>query len=358
MARLLVSALSRFGDVDLKSRYVTRARSGAPDTLERVRHGALEEAERLISDAQAGIWSADAWLTYHLYYKAPDWIGARVAGALGIPYFVVEASYAGKRDHGAWAVWQADAVAQLRQADRVFSVSPLDTEGLARVVDRERIVDLPPFVDTASYRAAGQSGPRRDPSAPLQIVSVAMMREDVKRESYRLAADALSLIAERNWHWHIVGDGPACGEIRAAAAGIKPEQITWHGALQSDGVRAVLARGDVFFWPGLKEGFGIVYLEAQAMGLAVVALDQAGVPAVVRDGETGILVKADGEAERAVRLADALSGLLDNRPRLAGLQRRAAAFVHGTRTIDGAALTLQTVIADTISRRGCKTGLQ
>ena len=39
----------------------------------------------------------DLWFTYHLYYKAPDWLGPRVAEALSIPYVVAEASVAGTR---------------------------------------------------------------------------------------------------------------------------------------------------------------------------------------------------------------------------------------------------------------------
>ncbi len=41
-----------------------------------------------------------AWFTYHLYYKAVDWIGPRVAAALDIPYLVAEASHAPKRARG------------------------------------------------------------------------------------------------------------------------------------------------------------------------------------------------------------------------------------------------------------------
>src|ERR1044071_1880552 len=40
------------------------------------------------------------WFTYHLYYKAPDWLGPIVAATLGIPYVVAEASYAAKRAGG------------------------------------------------------------------------------------------------------------------------------------------------------------------------------------------------------------------------------------------------------------------
>ncbi|MDF2367721.1 MAG: hypothetical protein P1U71_10625, partial [Sneathiella sp.] len=42
------------------------------------------------------------WFTYHVYHKAPDWIGPEVCRALEIPYFVAEASHAPKRATGDW----------------------------------------------------------------------------------------------------------------------------------------------------------------------------------------------------------------------------------------------------------------
>ena len=43
-----------------------------------------------------------AWLTYHAYHKSPDWLGPAVADALGIPYLLVEASFAPKQAGGPW----------------------------------------------------------------------------------------------------------------------------------------------------------------------------------------------------------------------------------------------------------------
>ncbi|TLZ65181.1 MAG: glycosyltransferase family 4 protein, partial [Methanobacteriota archaeon] len=48
----------------------------------------------------------------------------------------------------------------------------------------------------------------------------------------------------------------------------------------------------IFMFPGLREPIGMVYLEAQACGLPVVAFRNKGIPDVVRDGETGFLVPA------------------------------------------------------------------
>jgi glycosyltransferase involved in cell wall biosynthesis len=48
--------------------------------------------------------------------------------------------------------------------------------------------------------------------------------------------------------------------------------------------------GDIFAFPGIRESLGMVYLEAQSCGLPVVAFSNGGIPEVVRDRETGILL--------------------------------------------------------------------
>src|SRR3546814_13479289 len=82
--------------------YTTLFRSARLQRLQRVGE---KLAERLIRRYQAlpARQRPQLWLTYHLYYKASDWIGPKVARALRIPYVVAEASVAYKRAAGPWA---------------------------------------------------------------------------------------------------------------------------------------------------------------------------------------------------------------------------------------------------------------
>jgi glycosyltransferase involved in cell wall biosynthesis len=99
--------------------------------------------------------------------------------------------------------------------------------------------------------------------------------------------------------------------------------VSLRGAVERDeDVRAAFLDAQVFCLPSRQEGFGIVFVEAMAAGLPIVAARSAAVPEVVSHGETGILV-APGNVRA---LGDALTNLLgdpEERVRLgdAGIQK-------------------------------------
>ena len=97
-------------------------------------------------------------MTYHLYYKAPDWIGPRVASHLAIPYVVVEASVAAKRANGPWGVGHEAVLAALKRADAVVSLNPADEAGVRPYVAApERLHALKPFIDASAYLVAART---------------------------------------------------------------------------------------------------------------------------------------------------------------------------------------------------------
>ena len=113
----------------------------------------------------------------------------------------------------------------------------------------------------------------------------------------------------------VVGGGPhrASLERLAREQRVEPD-VVFTGSVPWSELPAHYAAGDVYAMPcrtrnrGLDvEGLGIVYLEASATGLPVIAGDSGGAPDAVREGETGFVVGGRDTAALANRLADLLS---------------------------------------------------
>lgn len=84
-------------------------------------------------------------------------------------------------------------------------------------------------------------------------------------------------------------------QLKTLAQSMKVEnRVHFAGAQQS--VYPYLAMLNLYVHPALMEGFGIAVLEAMAMGKAVVATKTGGVPEIVMDGETGLLVEPNNVA--------------------------------------------------------------
>ncbi|HUJ08296.1 MAG TPA: glycogen synthase [Streptosporangiaceae bacterium] len=99
--------------------------------------------------------------------------------------------------------------------------------------------------------------------------------------------------------------------LRSARTG-----VTWiPGMLPKAQVIQLLSHATVFVCPSLYEPLGIVNLEAMACGAPVVASRVGGIPEVVVDGQTGLLVPPDDPAE----LAKAIMSLADDKERAAAM---------------------------------------
>lgn len=113
----------------------------------------------------------------------------------------------------------------------------------------------------------------------------------------------------------IVGGGPYRNGLGKLARQVGVERdVVFTGTVPAAELPAHYAAGDVYAMPcrtrnrGLDvEGLGIVYLEASATGLPVVAGDSGGAPDAVRDGETGFVVRGRDVAQLADRVATLLA---------------------------------------------------
>jgi glycosyltransferase involved in cell wall biosynthesis len=288
LARLFLQALARTGhEPFLAARLRSYDRSGDPRRQARLARLGDRLARRFCRQCRAA--PPDLWFTYHLYHKAPDWIGPAVADALGIPYVVAEASYAQKQASGPWGPGHRAAAAAIRRADAVLGINPADRAGvLPLLIDPARWIAFPPFLDAAAFDPNPDQR-RRTVGGPLRLITVAMMREGDKLASYRLLGAALRRLLDLPWSLEIVGDGPARGAVAAALTGLG-DRLRWTGELDMRAVAARLAMADLFVWPAVGEALGMALLEAQASGLPVVAGAEGGIGGIVISGVSGLLV--------------------------------------------------------------------
>lgn len=137
----------------------------------------------------------------------------------------------------------------------------------------------------------------------------------VPRKGVRIVLDALAGIRREipNVHLLLVGDGPERDALQRRVREQKLEDaVTFLGDASNDDTRRALAVADIFALTpielqGDREGFGIVYLEAAALGKPAVASRTGGVPEAVRDGETGVLVSPNDVRATAKAMKDLLT---------------------------------------------------
>jgi glycosyltransferase involved in cell wall biosynthesis len=351
MARLLIEALRSAGhEVAVAAALRSRDGAGDPARQARLRDLGSRLADRFVRhSARVPAARPDLWFTYHLYYKAPDWLGPRVAEALAIPYVVAEASVAGKRSGGAWRLGHDAVIAALGRADAVIGLNSADRAAvLPALAAPERYHAMPPFIATAPFAAAigGRAAAREalagrhgiDAAVPW-LVAVAMMRPGDKLASYRLLAAALARRRDLPWRLLVVGDGPASGEVAAAFAPLA-DRIAWLGRIEGPPLAATLAACDLMAWPAVNEAYGMALLEAQAAGLPVLAGASGGVADIVADGVTGRLVPAGD----AAAFASALAELLAFPARLRELGAAAACHAAADHDAAGAARRLDGIL--------------
>ncbi len=340
VARLLMDALQLAGHtVELVSDL--RSFDGAGDMA---RQQALQREGHAVAQALIDRWQGASkcdrptlWFTYHVYYKAPDWLGPTVCAALGIPYVVAEASHAPKRLSGPWAMGEAAVQAAIRQADMLLCPTAHDVAGLQLVaLTHTRIERLPPFLDPAPYRRAArkrsllrmrlQHALGLPPTQPWMLVS-AMMR--------------LCFLHDLPWQLLVAGDGSARAQVEALLEQAAPARVFYLGACDARTMAALYAAADLCIWPAVNEAYGMAMLEAQAAGTAVVSCATRGVPDVVNDGVTGLLAPAiDPQL-----LAACARALLTDPARCAAMGHAAALFVDHERSLVQAAEHLRDLLA-------------
>lgn len=166
---------------------------------------------------------------------------------------------------------------------------------------------------TRSFRV-GFSGRLAEEKAPLAFIDLARRIPDAR------------------FQFVITGAGPLESQVRRRIARLSDTRLSFLGVV--DDIGAHIASLDVLVVPSIRDGRPVVVLEALARGVPVIASRVGGLPALVRDGETGFLVEPGDTAA----IARQLQHLAQNPPELERLRKNARMFAErtlGAETMNG-----------------------
>lgn len=163
-------------------------------------------------------------------------------------------------------------------------------------------------VDTDVFQFRSSETPYEKAENPFMILCIGTLHE-VKGQAYLV--DACRKLQDKgiNFICHFVGDGPDMKALMTLAdqAGLS-EKVVFHGRQTRDEIARLLQDADVLATPsvptrdGRREGIPVVLMEAMGSGVPVVASNLSGIPELVEDNVTGLLV----QPRDATSLANAL----------------------------------------------------
>lgn len=209
----------------------------------------------------------------------------------------------------------------LRRARHVISAGAYAAREAERAAGRRLPVTVvPPGVDVDRFRPASDEerrATRAELGLPVDAELVVSISRLVPRKGFDVAIRAAALLAPSrpDLVLAISGGGRDERRLRRVAADHRAP-VRFLGRVDNDRLPALYACADVFTmacrsrWGGLEqEGFGIVFVEAAACGVAQVAGDSGGAAEAVDDGVTGLVVRRPDDPRD---VAAAIEALLDD----------------------------------------------
>ncbi len=255
----------------------------------------------------------------HVHYlHTPASVGRYAAVLLGLPFSLS----AHAKD--VWTIPDWEKREKLDTAAWTVTCSRLNHEHLRSLSPGADVELVYHGLDLARFPAPGRAlGPDgRDRERPVRVVTVARAVE--KKGLDLLLAALARLPPDLHWRLEHLGGGPLLPDLRTQAdrLGIA-DRATWLGAATGDEVLAALRHADLFCLParvaadGDRDGLPNVVMEAMSQELPVVATRVAGIPEVVAEGVTGLLVPEEDSGA----LASALAGLAQDPARRLAMGR-------------------------------------
>jgi glycosyltransferase involved in cell wall biosynthesis len=157
--------------------------------------------------------------------------------------------------------------------------------------------------------------------AGLSVLCVGRL---VPQKGLDILVEAVAVLARRDVDIRLVlvGSGPLEASLRhkVRRLGLE-ERVRFEGAVGQDDIGRYYAGADLFCLPSFAEGVPVVLMEAMATGRPVIATRVAGIPELVDDGTSGLLV-APGSVEQLVTALERLASSAELRERMGLAGRR------------------------------------
>lgn len=189
--------------------------------------------------------------------------------------------------------WRINKYINSLLADKVIGVSDYITKQLlAEGLPANKIRLIYNGIDVSHYQQATQANLVKKHyglSDDTIVLTIIARLEEIKGHCYALEAFALLDHARYNMVMFIVGSGSQEGYLQELAADLGIESRVIFTGVMPD-VRPVLGMSDIMLLPSLAEALGLVLLEAMSMGKPCIASNVGGIPEVIEDGCSGILV--------------------------------------------------------------------
>lgn len=202
-------------------------------------------------------------------------------------------------------VTRFNLAAKVESADLVICVSEFTRSQMMAVskpADWAKLVAVHTGTDLRRYHPTGRA---HSDDEPLRVLTVGRLHP-VKGFSLLIEAVADLHGQGERVTLTLVGDGPLHGELSALAKRLGVDHIVdFAGAVGQDALASYYRDADVFCLPSFNEGVPVVLMEAMASGLPVVSSRITGIPELVEDGVSGLLVVPG----RAALLSEALGEL-------------------------------------------------
>jgi len=234
--------------------------------------------------------------------------------------------------------------------DLCISTTPAVTEYARTVIGypSEKLLEIPTnAVDEhrfgVPFDREGVRGSFGIPPDAKLILSVGRLIEQ-KGHVVLIEAAPLILEAEPSAYIAIAGDGDQMDTLRTMVHELGLEERILLLGTRSD-IPELLRSADVFAFPSLYEGQGMVLFEAIFSNLPIVASRVGGIPDVIVNEETGLLVSGGDSKELAAAIVQVLQD-----PQLAGRLTQTAHERFGDRTMDATARTLAEVLKERLVR--------